>query len=90
MQLKAGHMRHMDVRDQAVGMAHGIRRQEILCGREGLDCEPERVYQRCDGYANILIIINDRNEGPGWQTRLLDVGNQHGGTKPLAWSETLY
>ena len=61
IEFDAGHLRHMDVSDQAGRFNKTGRSEEIRSRRESLDVVAERPHEPSHGVANVLIILNDRD-----------------------------
>src|SRR5258706_545791 len=62
LEIRAGHARHGDVEDQALGLPDGIGREEFLCRREHRDRKAEFAQQVRQRLAHGLVVIDDRNQ----------------------------
>src|SRR5437899_11409890 len=63
LQLRPAHPRHADVEDQAVGLAHPIRAQELQGGGEEPHFELEGPEQGPEGVADRVIVVDDGYAG---------------------------
>ena len=62
VKLGAGHRRHMNVCDQAIGFAEMRRREEIGCRRERFDTVAPRPHKPSQGVAKEPVILDDRDQ----------------------------
>src|SRR5271168_5502090 len=60
VELNSSHSRHLNVGDQAGGCSEERRCEEIGCRRERFDSVAHRRHELSHGFAEGLIILNDR------------------------------
>jgi len=62
VELEAGHLRHVDISDQAACFGEMRRCEEIGCRRKSLDSICQRSHEPSHGFAKELIVLDDRDQ----------------------------
>ena len=63
--LEPAHARHVQIDEQAVGVF--TRAEDFRRGGEGSHREAERLQQRAQGIANVVVIVDDMDD-PRWES----------------------
>ena len=64
LDLKAVHLRQVQVKEDAVGRLHLQPVQKRHPGSERLHAEPRRAQQPLEGFADACLVVHHGNQGP--------------------------